>query len=167
MGELRGQFILTEEVFQRTRQALISFGLAGIHDGGHEGIVFWAGREVADATVYLTAIIPEAQHSPQRVIVSKSAFARAAQVARSAGLGILCQVHSHPGRDTRHSDGDDHLIILPFEGMLSLVAPTFGIALQAITDFGVHQFQNGRWIFCRQHSVKSSLVKISSGIDLR
>jgi len=34
-------------------------------------------------------------------------------------MGILCQVHSHPGSDTRHSDGDDELVLLPFEGMLS------------------------------------------------
>ena len=28
---------------------------------------------------------------------------------------------SHPGRDTRHSEGDDTLIIMPYEGMFSLV----------------------------------------------
>ena len=63
------------------------------------------------------------------------------------GLGILAQVHSHPGRDTRHSDGDDDLVVMPFENMLSLVAPYYGRAIRAITDFSVHQFQDRRWVF--------------------
>jgi hypothetical protein len=125
-GELRGSFVLAESIIAVTREALISFALAGIHDGGHEGITFWAGREANGVTCILQAIVPDADHSSQRVMASAKAVGMAARVARRNNLGILCQVHSHPGKDARHSDGDDNLILLPFDGMLSIVIPFFG-----------------------------------------
>ena len=166
-GDLRGKYFVTEDVFQKTRSALINFALAGINDGGHEGIVFWAGRESPSATNYLMAIVPQAEHSALRVNVSKEAFAAAARYARSLNLGILGQIHSHPGKDVRHSEGDDSLVILPFEGMLSLVAPKYGVTLNAISDFGVHQFQGGRWVLCSQSSVNDNLIKIQSCVYIQ
>ncbi len=82
------------------------------------------------------------------MFVSEAGFAEAARRARALGLGILAQVHSHPGDDTRHSDGDDELVVMPFEKMLSLVAPHYGRHLQSIDDFAVHQFQDRRWVLC-------------------
>ena len=72
------------------------------------------------------------------------------------GLGVLAQVHSHPGRDTRHSDGDDDLIVMPFENMLSLVAPHYGRFLRTITDFSIHQYQDRFWVLCDHDSVLAS-----------
>ncbi len=48
------------------------------------------------------------------------------RAARRLGLAVMAQVHSHPGADTRHSDGDDELIVLPREGMFSLVIGRYG-----------------------------------------
>jgi len=62
-------------------------------------------------------------------------------------LGVVAQVHSHPGDDTRHSQGDDELVLMPFEGMFSLVVGRYGaggITLEA--GVGLHQFQDGRWV---------------------
>ena len=67
----------------------------------------------------------------------ETAFADVARRARSMHLGILAQVHSHPGADTRHSDGDDELVVMPFENMLSLVAPHYGRILTSIGDFSI------------------------------
>jgi proteasome lid subunit RPN8/RPN11 len=158
-GKLNGRHFVSQTVFRSTQDALADFRIAGLDDGGHEGIVFWAGRETANETHYSLAIVPEAEHTAGSVFVSREAFADAANIARSNGLGILAQVHSHPGSDTRHSDGDDRLIILPFEGMLSLVAPSYGAELNTISDFGVHQFQNTRWVLCSPASVKSNLIQ--------
>jgi proteasome lid subunit RPN8/RPN11 len=150
-----------------TRHALTSFALAGIRDGGHEGMAFWAGREHDGSTYILQAIVPDAEHSDQRVMASAAAVGMAARKARESGLGILCQVHSHPGSDTRHSDGDDDLVLLPFEGMLSIVVRDFGLCFSTADEVSVHQFQDGKWVLCSPKSVESGLILVPSLVDLR
>jgi proteasome lid subunit RPN8/RPN11 len=169
LGDLEGSFILGESIIPATRDALVSFALAGIDDGGHEGMAFWAGRESQEfgSTVILEVIIPDAEHSSQRVMASAEAVGNAARVARAHGLGILCQVHSHPGQDARHSDGDDGLILLPFQGMLSIVVPEFGIHFTQLNQASVHQFQHGRWVLCSAASVAANVRLIPARVDLR
>jgi proteasome lid subunit RPN8/RPN11 len=167
VGALRGTFLFTERVFDFTRDALVSFALAGIHDRGHEGLVYWAGRELGDVTVFTSVIVPKAEHSAQRVFVPKEAVGAAARAARQSHVGILCQVHSHPGFDTRHSDGDDEMILLPFEGMLSIVAPEYGVSLGDVSELAVHQYQERRWVQCSRESVSGNFHKVPSVIDLR
>ena len=155
-GVLRGQYKLAHNLIDDTQQALETYFDAGRHEGGHEGLCYWAGREDPDLTSLEAVLVPKAQHGKFGVFVSEAAFADVARRARGMGLGILAQVHSHPGRDTRHSDGDDDLIVMPFENMLSLVAPYYGRFLCAVTDFSVHQFQNRRWVLCHRRSVSAS-----------
>jgi proteasome lid subunit RPN8/RPN11 len=166
LGALQGAFRVVEPVITETQVALQKFALAGIRDGGHEGMVFWAGRAIGDLTLFLQVIVPNAEHSRQRVHASKEAVAAAARIARQQGLGILCQVHSHPGSDTRHSDGDDELILLPFEGMLSIVVPNYGIGLRSIYQCGIHQFQSGSWVLCDASSVRQGIELIPTGVNL-
>jgi len=166
-GVIRGRYVVAEPLIPATHDALISFALAGIDDGGHEGIAFWAGREVGDWTVLVQAVVPDAEHSDRRVMVGREAVGRAGRVARRQGLGILCQVHSHPGGDARHSDGDDELVLLPFENMLSIVVPRFGRYFTDLAGTCVHQFQNGRWVLCSPESVAQSMIVVPSVVDLR
>jgi proteasome lid subunit RPN8/RPN11 len=165
-GDLKGRFLISQDLFAVTGLALRTFAFAGIEDGGHEGIAFWAGREIGDTTLLLTAVIPNAEHSAQRVMVNREGVGIAARAARDAGLGILCQVHSHPGDDARHSEGDDQLILLPFEGMLSIVVPHFGRTFRSLADACVHQFQARRWVLCSPESVRERTVLIPISVDL-
>jgi len=167
VGELRGSFLLAQSIIAATREALTSFALAGIRDGGHEGMAFWSGRETDGCTYILQAIVPDADHSDQRVMASAEAVGQAARTARGSGLGIICQVHSHPGSDTRHSDGDDDLVLLPFEGMLSIVVRDFGLHFNGFDDVSVHQFQGGKWVLCSARSVASNVIVVPSCVDLR
>lgn len=166
-GELHGLFLVAEPVLTATREALVSFALAGLDDGGHEGIVYWAGREAEDCTVFMQAVVPVAEHSYGRVTVNEEEIGRTQRAARRHKCGILCQVHSHPGSDTRHSDGDDDMVLLPFEGMLSIVAPRFGLGLHCIADVSVHQFQEGAWVLCSPESVSRGLIVVPTICDLR
>ena len=166
-ADITGTFIVPAPIIEATREALTSFALLGLRQGGHEGVCYWAGREFGSVQVFSSVIIPRADHAPQRVMVSKEEVGRAAQSARSMQLGILCQVHSHPGRDARHSDGDDDLILLPFEGMLSVVAPHYGTRIQSIEDFAFHQYQNGQWVWCTPHSVSRQVSVVPTLCDLR
>lgn len=167
VAELEGKFFVASQVITATQQALQKFALDGIKDGGHEGMVFWAGREFGDETIFLQAVVPDAEHSYGRVHASQNAVGSAARVARAVNLGLLCQVHSHPGSDTRHSDGDDDLILLPFEGMLSIVIANFGIGFNALAQTSVHQFQRGRWVLCSRSSVERGITVVPAEVDLR
>jgi proteasome lid subunit RPN8/RPN11 len=116
-------------------------------DGRHEAIAFWAGWTVGDTTVAAFAVVPDADHGWGHVRADETAMLRAARTARARGAGLLVQVHSHPGWDTRHSDGDDDLVHLPFEGMWSLVVADFGAgAADPANGMGVHQWQDGQWV---------------------
>ena len=111
--------------------------------------------------------MPAAEHSPGRVMVSREEIGRTQRAARANKLGVLCQVHSHPGGDARHSDGDDELVLLPFEGMLSVVAPRFGVYFQALTGLCVNQYQDGAWVLCSPESVARQLIVVPTAQDLR
>ena len=157
-----GRYRIADDLIDQTRRALTGFYEAGRDDGGHEGICFWVGTERPEVTTFEAVIVPVATHGPFGVFVSAVAFANAVNDAHAMGVGILAQVHSHPGWDTRHSDGDDELVVMPFENMLSLVAPLYGRTVASITDFSVHQFQNHRWVLCSRDSVPAKICVESS-----
>lgn len=167
VGQLRGTYLIAEPLLHATRSALTSFADAGRNEGGHEGLVYWAGRESAGTTVFLHAIVPRAQHGPARVSVEAAEVGRMQRALRKHRLALLAQVHSHPGDDTRHSDGDDHLILMPHNEMLSLVAPEYGTQLTQFDQLGVHQFQDGVWVWCTPESIRAGCIVVPSMEDLR
>ena len=155
-GVLRGRYRIASNLVDLTRAALTMFYEAGRHEGGHEGICFWAGLEHPERTDLSAVIVPRALHEKYGVFVSAVEFGNASDQAHGMGLGILAQIHSHPGADTRHSDGDDELVVMPFESMLSIVAPFYGRSVRSMSDFSVHQYQDHRWVLCSRASVASN-----------
>jgi hypothetical protein len=145
-GPAHGRLLVTEAVAEQTRRYLQrSTGAAGRR---HEGIVLWAGRSVGLDTAVAAAVAVVADHGRGFVHVAAAAVGAAARAARAHGLAVLAQVHSHPGSDTRHSDGDDQLVLMPYEGMFSLVVGRYGDgALHPAHGAGLHQFQDGRWVW--------------------
>jgi hypothetical protein len=163
--EMRGEFFITAAAVTAAERLLPSYrGL----DGDHEGIIFLLGRESEGVTIITTALAPEADHGWGHVICDDSQVAAAGRAARAHGLGILAQLHTH-GRDwTEHSTGDDNLIVMPFEGMLSLIAPWYGrVGLRPLDGLGVHQHQDGRWVSIDRGSVRQRLHLVPDHIDLR
>ncbi len=143
-GPNRGRLIVPNAVAAQTRVTLQGF--CG-PDGRHEGMLFWLGRRLSCDTIVVGAAVPACHHGPQRVMAPAAAVGRIARKARDFGLGIVAQVHSHPGKDTRHSDGDDSLILMPFEGMFSLIVGLYGDSgITTEMGLGVHQFQDKRWV---------------------
>jgi hypothetical protein len=119
-------------------------------DGRHEGLVLWLGRRVEGDTLIAAAATPEVEHTWGSVRLGHHAVGVASKAARRAGVSVLVQVHSHPGRDTRHSDGDDRMVLLPYAGMFSLVVGRYGDErIEPRSDLGLHQFQDGHWVLVR------------------
>ena len=160
-GTLRGRYRMADALIAETQLALRTFDESGRHEGGHEGICYWAGREEPHLTSLEAVVVPTAHHERHGVFISAAEFGEVARRTRAMSLGVLAQVHSHPGRDTRHSDGDDDLVVMPFENMLSLVAPYYGRTLTSITDFSIHQFQDHRWVLCDSASISATFETVS------
>jgi proteasome lid subunit RPN8/RPN11 len=138
-----GTLLVPDTVLARTRALLQN---AGNHLARHEGLVWWLGRHIDHDTIVLACHAPACTSGRQYVRADAAATGAAARAARALRLGIVAQVHSHPGSDTRHSDGDDDLILMPYEGMFSLVVANYGDgSLLPHEGAGLHQFQNGEW----------------------
>jgi len=139
----RGHLVISESVAERTMELLaVELGRAV----PHEALVWWLGRQVGDDTYVMACISPTVDSGRQHVLADADAVGDAAAAARRSRLGIVAQVHSHPGNDTRHSDGDDELVLMPFEGMFSVVVARYGAGgLRPASGAGIHQYQNGIW----------------------
>jgi hypothetical protein len=141
-GPARGRLVVPQAVVDDTVVGLRSFRGG---DGLHEGIVFWGGT-VGSNTLITIAVVPQAIHTWGSVRVDERAVSAAARALRPYGAGLIAQVHSHPGGGTHHSDGDDDLVLMPFEGMFSLVVGRYASDGFDLGAAGVHQFQDGRWV---------------------
>lgn len=143
-GPATGRLLVAESVAMPTFAALQAS--SGDHRH-HESLVLWLGRTVGSSTLVLACAAPPTFSGPGRVHVDEAAVGATARAARTHGLGVVAQVHSHPGHDTRHSDGDDQLVLMPFDGMFSLVIADYGRgSLLPAEGAGLHQHQGGRWI---------------------
>ncbi|MCO5168172.1 MAG: Mov34/MPN/PAD-1 family protein [Planctomycetes bacterium] len=141
-----GHLVVPDAVREATLAALCASGRSTPYGArADEGLVYWAGRVVEHTTLVTCAILPDSDHEPLRVVADEKAIGACARAARQRRLGLIAQVHSHPGRDTRHSDGDDDLVLMPFEGMFSLVVASYGASGLDHDTIGVHQFRSGRW----------------------
>lgn len=162
-GPARGRLLVAEQVIGSTLAMLRSF--AGARGESHEGLVYWAGRCIGLDCYVLSAIRPECHHEPLRVFADELQMGAVARAARSMRLGVVAQVHSHPGDDTRHSDGDDRMIFMPFEGMFSIVVGQYGRGSLALGEgVGVHQFQSGVWT--QIPADEESMIVVRSGCEV-
>lgn len=163
--ELRGKFAVSGDALQAAATLLQTYRGP---DGDHEGIGFLLGFETPTRTLLTTFVAPTADHRPGYVMCSREAVLRIVDWAHARGLSLLAQVHSHPGACTWHSDGDDDMVFMPFEGMLSIVVPHYGRAsLVPLSGMGVHQYQDRRWVLADPESVDQQIVIVPSAADLR
>ena len=143
-GPATGRLLVADSVTMPTSVALQAS--SGDHQH-HEGLVLWLGRTIGTTTLVVACAAPPTRSGPGRVHLDEHAVGATARAARAHGLGIVAQVHSHPGYDTRHSDGDDQLVLMPFEGMFSLVVADYGRgSLHPEHGAGLHQHQAGQWV---------------------
>jgi proteasome lid subunit RPN8/RPN11 len=143
VARAHGRVVVSSEVLRLTGEVLRGFRGT---DGAHEGMVLWAGRQQHGNALIEFLVRPVCDHGWGHVKADEGAILAATREARARRAAVLVQVHSHPGTDTRHSDGDDRLVLMPFEGMFSLVVACYGLGTHSpATGVGVHQFQDGRW----------------------
>jgi proteasome lid subunit RPN8/RPN11 len=137
--------------------------MAGSRKPSHEGLVLWLGRQIDSDILVLACHRPPCHSGPGFVMTDEAAVGAASRSARARRLGVVAQVHSHPSNDTRHSDGDDDLVLMPYEGMFSLVVGEYGFgSLLLEGGSGLHQYQHGRWVAIQQTA--PALIVVASEI---
>jgi hypothetical protein len=162
---LRGEFLISASAISETERLLPSYR---DFSSDHEGIVFLLGQQLDELTILTTALAPEAHTTPGSVSCSPAQMAGAIEAAREAGLALLAQAHSHPSDWIEHSLGDDSMIFMPYEGMLSLIAPWYGrVGMLPLQNIGVHQYQDRRWVRAEPRSVADAVTIIPDSLDLR
>lgn len=151
--DLDGEFQISSDTVREIYDVLRWQSSDGQSMDGNEGLVFLAGRQDQSFTCYSTIVVPQVRNTYGSVYVDAKDFGKCAKRARRDNLQILAQLHSHPGDCCHHSDGDDKLIILPFEGMLSIVVPHYGHYDLPLQQCGIHQHHKGSWYLCTDESV--------------
>lgn len=162
---LRGRVLIAEAALQACEELLPTY--RGI-DGDHEGIAYLCGREVGDVQLLTTAVAPQCEHGRRHVMCDERQIDEVVTAAHAYGLGVLAQVHTHPGPLSEHSEGDDELVLMPFEAMLSFVVPHYARhRMRPLENLGVHQFQDGRWVRVDRSSIGDGITVIPGSVDLR
>lgn len=124
----------------------------------HEGIVYWAGRNVAKEWIISTCISPRAQTSRGSFETSSASNAEVVSFLAKNKLELLAQVHSHPSDLVGHSAGDDSGALMPYENFLSIVVPSYGrLGILPFTQCGVHRFEKGRFRRLSNEEVQDNL----------
>lgn len=163
--ELQGEFFFTDGAVTAAERLLPSYRGP---DGDHEGILFLLGRQAGKVSIITTVIAPDADHGPGHVICTETQFAHATITAHDHRLGVLGQLHTHGRGRTEHSRGDDTLVLMPFDGMLSLIAPWYGhVGLRPLHGLGIHQHQRGEWVLIHANSARQHLHVVPDSLDLR
>ncbi|MEQ8719628.1 MAG: hypothetical protein RLO52_22060 [Sandaracinaceae bacterium] len=155
---------LSQAAVLETERLLRTYG------GGdeHEGIVFLGGLETAHGAVGMTALSPRAVTTYGSFSTDTEANTDVVIELARAGLTLVGQVHSHPGRWVDHSDGDDEGALVRFEGYWSLVVPEFAReGMRPLGRCGVHVFRGGEFRRLTPEAVGARLQLVPAAIDLR
>ena len=60
------------------------------------------------------------------------------------------------------------MVLMPFEGMLSLVVPYYAhFGMRPLDGIGVHQYQDKRWVLSSRDTVYAGLRIAPNVLDLR
>lgn len=126
---------LLEETFEHFRRC---------GRGRHECVAYWLGPRDADGQV-TEVVHPRHSATATSYEVQGSWVNELWQRLAEDGLGLLAQVHTHPG-SAFHSSRDDDMAALQTAGFVSLVIPGFGHG--AISLDGAHvalRERDGEW----------------------
>lgn len=110
-----------------------------------ERVAYIDGFEFEEMGIATTLTFPEARLYPRHYSVSGNAMSEAGKHFRAYGMQRLAQVHTHPGRDARHSEFDDGNAYSQMNGAISIVIPYHGRRRPAVFDCGVHLRSDAGW----------------------
>lgn len=134
----------------------------------HEGILYWAGKSFDNHWWITTCIAPQTISTWGSYKTSARSNADVIQLLAKHKLEIFSQLHSHPGTNVNHSEGDDKGALMPYENFLSIVVPSYAeFGILPLERCGVHRFQNNRFVRLSETEINSTLTIVPSTFNLR
>jgi proteasome lid subunit RPN8/RPN11 len=109
---------------------------------GHEGISYLFGLTNGATTIVVGATRPDARTTAGSFNVTSVAMARVVRAATDAGLQIIGQIHTHPGK-AYHSDGDNAGARIAYDGYVSIVVPEYGRRLPSLGGAAIYFYRGG------------------------
>jgi proteasome lid subunit RPN8/RPN11 len=87
-------------------------------------------------------------------------YARLWQACRERGLGVLADIHTHPGADVRQSSIDERHPMVPIVGHTALIVPHLACTTRwSLEAVGVYEYLgNFRWT---THPAKASARRVA------
>lgn len=135
---------------------------------GVERVAYLDGIRTCDGDAIVTTVtVPHAQQSAGHFTVIAEEMSRAGAHLRAHTLLRLAQVHTHPGRDTRHSVTDDERAYSRKFGAVSIVLPWHAAGDPAPTDGTVHVHDGRGWRRLSQHEAAALIRLLPATIDTR
>lgn len=139
---------------------------------GVERVAYLDGVRTGDDTrlsmgIITTVSVPNAVQSAGHFTVSAEEMSRAGAHLRRHGLVRLAQVHTHPGRDTRHSPTDDENAYSFKAGAVSIVLPWHAAGDPSPTDGTVHVHDGHGWRQLSQADAEAFIRVIPAIVDTR
>ena len=135
-----------------------------------EAVVYWYGKEsIKEKQDHVVCVIsPKAKHSFGNYFVSSEEATKMGKKMISKGLVCLAQFHTHPSKNTEHSDYDDEHAISDRNGFLSLIAPEYGqYSPKSIQQISVHEAWKGDWFILDKIAKTNRIHVITNSIDVR
>ena len=135
-----------------------------------ESVVYWYGVESSDLNVDVIAAvaIPDAKCYNTHYEVSAEKASAVGEAMIKNSLVCLAQFHTHPGKNTKHSQYDDLHSLSIRNGFLSLVAPDYGCKKDLEMDkVSVHEAWDANWYRLTKTASKQRILVVEDVVDLR
>lgn len=132
-----------------------------------ERVGYIDGFQFGEIEIATTLTFPDAMLCPGYFTVSGAAMSEAGKHFRVFGMQRLVQVHTHPGRDVRHSEFDDANTYSQRNGALSIVVPYHARRRTAVSDCGVHIRLDSGWVRLRPKEISKQIQIIPGCLDFR
>jgi hypothetical protein len=111
--------------------------------------------------------LPDAAMHATHFIVCGDAMSQAGQHFRRYGMERLAQVHTHPGRDVRHSPYDDENAYSQLDGALSIVLPHHARRRPELRECGVHVRDDAGWRRLAVSEIEGTICVLPGLLDFR
>jgi hypothetical protein len=152
------RLLVGESLWMATVAALAPYAEARVEAG-----VYWYGIRNLEAAAACSVGIPRQVNRRANFTVAADDLAALTRVM-SEPLVVIAQLHTHPGKDTRHSSWDDDLTVS--RKILSIVLPEYGRDPK-LEEAGIHECLDGGWLRLERREVADRIVLIPTLSDGR
>lgn len=132
-----------------------------------ERVAFLDGVRIGEAGVVTTITFPDAQLHAKYYDVPAEAMSGAGRHLREHRLARLAQVHTHGGRDCRHSARDDEHAYTQRVGAVSIVLPDHAAARPLPHDGLIHVRTEDGWIALDDEHAAQAVRFVPAHLDHR